>query len=655
MMFRQDEQRPQRQPRSLLDAADAVLGFAFQHSQRSLDQHLQQAKNELHIAVDTLRLWSTYPDVHSILYTHTAKLTDAISYKCTKLLQRASPNMEVQPLRIYIVPEQELAPMIHSMQQLLDVIHSGCSPTAMTCTILGMVTCISAPTSIPYGLCYKCPSCKTSVLIFKSSSEGDQAVCPCGTPLGGVTPLQHMHTVHLATVRLPGQPLSEDIEIQVSAQVATKLSMGSHYEMIVRVSRKHCRLPLALLDSCLCAASVHPLHMVHLRSQQLQCPAQQAERLTQSMPLQQLINLMRTASQTGCHPAHVTWYMALAPLVSAVAIGECHRQAKIQNNTLHRCQVHLLWLGTCMSMGAHAFIHKAAQICSPIVEFVALNDSLQPHASTNADGTMRFHGGKLMQGSQGVVVVNLASMTKPSLQKVHAYARDCMSAPKNRAFVSAPHMPNTATCWALADTEGVVRNNVASAMERLEAFTGGLVVPHFDLLVNVEDDSVNDELAADCILGMVDHCTPDKTSADEAVRCLRDQLLRACTIEAPAMTDESIQVLQSYYSTVRAACMHSGHAQHTALTLTTLIRLCLASARLHLRDTTEVADCMLAIRLVEESMAIRCSGNNDKVLGAELHDLVRDADADHGMDEYLQHLGDTFAARRKDSGLASEE
>lgn len=112
------------------------------------------------LQVDTLRLLSTHPHVYTMMHTHADELVDAVSYKCTQIIKGASPRQAVEPLRVYIVPEHELAPVIACRKQLFNLIRSTCTPTTMTCTIIGLVSCISAATSIPYGLCYHCASCK---------------------------------------------------------------------------------------------------------------------------------------------------------------------------------------------------------------------------------------------------------------------------------------------------------------------------------------------------------------------------------------------------------------------------------------------------------------------------------------------------------------
>lgn len=169
------------------------------------------------------------------------------------------------------------------------------------------------------------------------------------------------------------------------------------------------------------------------------------------------------------------------------------------------------------------------------MRFTKLNDQLEPRAYPCSNGTLRFHGGKLIEGSQGIVIMEVASMAKANLQKVHCYTRDCSSAPKNKAFVSAPHMPNTATCWAVADTESVASSHGATDVERLETSIGGLVLPHFDLLLAAADKVGDEDSAISCALGIMDHEVPHRTAAAKATAQLQNHLLRACAMDAPAM------------------------------------------------------------------------------------------------------------------------
>jgi len=177
------------------------------------------------------------------------------------------------------------------------------------------------------------------VLLCKKLGN-DLPVCPCGASFGQSTsPMQHMHTVHRVHMQLPGTPYQEELEVQVSARLAGQLLIGSHYEMAVHVSPVHYHTLVALLDLRLVANSVNELNLVHLRAQQLQCPLQNAERLLQQRPLQSLVDLMRAAACPAGAYHQLTWYMLMATLTSAVAVGEDQRQGKISSGERHRCQV----------------------------------------------------------------------------------------------------------------------------------------------------------------------------------------------------------------------------------------------------------------------------------------------------------------------------
>lgn len=178
------------------------------------------------------------------------------------------------------------------------------------------------------------------VLVRTQGNKGH--VCLCGAPFDPTTPLQHMHTVHMATIRLPGAPICEDVEVQIAAKVGSHVTVGSHYEMVVNVKAQQYSSSVGILHVRLHAMSIHLLSITHLRAQQLKCPVQNAERLLKPMPLQTLMNLVRAAVGHGGAQPHVTWYVALATLISAVAVGEGQRLGKVHNNESHRCQVQRL-------------------------------------------------------------------------------------------------------------------------------------------------------------------------------------------------------------------------------------------------------------------------------------------------------------------------
>lgn len=196
--------------------------------------------------------------------------------------------------------------------------------------------------------------------------------------------------------------------------------------------------------------------------------------------------------------------------------------------------MHLLWTGKGLDTGVCSFIRNAARICSPVVEMAVLDDHLEPRTCPGADGTLFFRGGKLVEGSRGIVFLNIASMSPANLQRLHCYTRDCTSAPKNKTFVSAPRMPNTATCWMMADTDAMLRPK-DSAMEALQVATGGLVLPHIDLMVKAGSDDVDEHRAIDSILGITAGSSiPCYNSADAAAQ-IRDHLLKSCALDPPAM------------------------------------------------------------------------------------------------------------------------
>lgn len=195
-------------------------------------------------------------------------------------------------------------------------------------------------------------------------------------------------------------------------------------------------------------------------------------------------------------------------------------------------KVHLLWTGKVLDTGFCSFIRNAARICSPVVDKAVLHDHLEPRTCPGADGTLFFQGGKLVEGSRGIVFLNTASMSPANLQRLHCYTRDCTSAPKNKIFVSAPRIPNTATCWMLAETDAMLGPK-ESPMEALQVATGGLVLPHIDLVVKAGSD--DEDRTIDSILGIDDGCsTPCYNSADATAQ-IRDHLLKSCAMDPPAM------------------------------------------------------------------------------------------------------------------------
>jgi DNA replicative helicase MCM subunit Mcm2 (Cdc46/Mcm family) len=109
-----------------------------------------------------------------------------------------------------------------------------------------------------------------------------------------------------------------------------------------------------------------------------------------------------------------------------------------------------------------------------------------------------------------------------------------------------------------------------------------------------------------------------------------------------------MQLVQSYYTTLRSARVTAGHSDASSAVLCSLLRLSMASARLHLRSAVAVQDAMLAVRLMEESLAVKGGGEPVLRLGRHMTEMV-DQEDEKGermpFDAYLSVLVENFAPR----------
>jgi hypothetical protein len=175
--------------------------------------------------------------------------------------------------------------------------------------------------------------------------------CPCGAslpPSGGTSSLQQLlHRVQWAFIQMQGSGCSRNVEVLVSgSDLVDKLKIGCMAEVVLRCSPKQPKCPAPLVKVAhtleVMNATLLPIHT--LRGHQLQRPLQAAEtdssRSGSSKPVQELMNLLATA--TGFSHGRVksvTWYMLLSVLLSAVAVGEEQRASKLSGHKEHRCQV----------------------------------------------------------------------------------------------------------------------------------------------------------------------------------------------------------------------------------------------------------------------------------------------------------------------------
>lgn len=193
-------------------------------------------------------------------------------------------------------------------------------------------------------------------------------------------------------------------------------------------------------------------------------------------------------------------------------------------------QVHLLWIGPRVD-AINTFIRGSAAVCSPVVETEAIHCLLEPRACHEPDGSVKFHAGKLALASQGIILLDVPGKSQTNLQNLHCYARDFVSAPKDKT--SAPHMPNTATCWFLSDTHEMQKQR-DSAIETMESATSGLVLPYIDLVIHTSSGDQNDSVQMEYILdNESDSCMQERRHG--AIVALRDHLLKSCALDAPAM------------------------------------------------------------------------------------------------------------------------
>lgn len=103
---------------------------------------------------------------------------------------------------------------------------------------------------------------------------------------------------------------------------------------------------------------------------------------------------------------------------------------------------------------------------------------------------------------------------------------------------------------------------------------------------------------------------------------------------------ETIDILQEYYTACRGI---DTQGQGLSTVLVTLLRLSFASARLHLRESCDALDCLLAIRLVEES---RINQQHVSVLEVQDWNQASVADSagnDNSFDSYLEGLRRKYA------------
>jgi DNA replicative helicase MCM subunit Mcm2 (Cdc46/Mcm family) len=106
-----------------------------------------------------------------------------------------------------------------------------------------------------------------------------------------------------------------------------------------------------------------------------------------------------------------------------------------------------------------------------------------------------------------------------------------------------------------------------------------------------------------------------------------------------------MQLVQSYYTTMRSARVMAGLSDTSSAVLCSLLRLSMASARLHLRSSVTLRDAILAVRMIEESLLVKSSEEPVLLLGRHMTDMVNeiyDNDKSLDFDSYIDTLADNF-------------
>jgi hypothetical protein len=171
--------------------------------------------------------------------------------------------------------------------------------------------------------------------------------CACGEPLPSSTHTgnQLVHHVQHATIRLHDKAVSHEVDVQLAgSDLVDSLQLGCAAELILRCS------PELAGGQALMLKVAHTLQVMHamrlpiaaLRASELKCSLQMtnAQCEEREHPLQHLMHLLAASAGVpvpGQGP--VTWYMLLAVLLSAVAVGEELRESKLPGHKDHRCQV----------------------------------------------------------------------------------------------------------------------------------------------------------------------------------------------------------------------------------------------------------------------------------------------------------------------------
>jgi hypothetical protein len=150
-----------------------------------------------------------------------------------------------------------------------------------------------------------------------------------------------LHASQKATLNLPSAQGFQCVEVTLTGNdIVDRLTLGCMAEVSLRCS------PVALgrQQHMPCKYELQVVNAMHipiatLRAHPIGCPIQARSTVHANCHrslLHHLMSSLRVATGAG---ASVSWYILIATLLSAVAVGEEQRETKAAGQKAHRCQV----------------------------------------------------------------------------------------------------------------------------------------------------------------------------------------------------------------------------------------------------------------------------------------------------------------------------
>ncbi|KAK9914817.1 hypothetical protein WJX75_000910 [Coccomyxa subellipsoidea] len=306
-------------------------------------------------------------------------------------------------------------------------------------------------------------------------------------------------------------------------------------------------------------------------------------------------------------------------------------------------------------------IQRALKLLTPQCVFHDENKpllpKLQPTPLPGVENGVRVDAGSLGLAASGVLLLQHHQLKK---KEQDALAHTLEHSSKSVCADPALSVSVTAAVWMIADQKDIRQNcnskkgrGMSSTSEKTHL--SGNLLGAFDL---VTSNSTADDMELEAIEHILDFSSEAGTDTDESSleqmaalgRCMERHMAKAACMQQPTMSTGAANFLQQYFMALRQ--YDAADFGVTAGTLSSLARLAIASARLHLRDTVlALPDAVLAIIMFERS----CDSKGfQSRMARDVQNIVPDGEelADHLRASHTAlkaHFGST------DVGLAREE